>query len=175
MGHYTKPCGNIHNMNTGGKLKIVAGLINCRIPIWHYVEESWCGEAAVGVYNGPVHKALVRHRGEKPRYNVLEDNDPSGYKSSKAIRAKESLGIVAMQFPRYSPDLNLLDYFVWQDVESRMTKNEPAVLETVQKFKARLRRTALGVPEAVIRKGIADLKPRLHNCFENGGSRVTWD
>ena len=47
--------------------------------------------------------------GEKRRYVVLEDNDPVRYKSNKAARAKKDGNLVAMDFPRYSPDLNPLD------------------------------------------------------------------
>jgi hypothetical protein len=32
---FTKPSGKKHNMNTGGKLKIVAGISNCRVAVWH--------------------------------------------------------------------------------------------------------------------------------------------
>ncbi len=63
------------------------------------------------MYRGPIKKILKSQRGEKKKYVVLEDNDPVGYKSNKAILAKKEIGIVALQFPRYSPDLNPLDYF----------------------------------------------------------------
>ena len=56
-----------------------------------------------------------------------------------------------------------------------MAKGEPSVLETVDAFKARLRRTALAVPECVIRKGVADMRARLRDCYSNGGKFVKWD
>ena len=90
-------------MNTGGKLKIVAGISNCRVAVWHYVDGPWNGDAAVAVYKGPVVKAL---RGEEKSYIMVEDNDPVGYKSGKAVSAKGALNISAIQFPKYSPDLN---------------------------------------------------------------------
>ena len=136
---FTKPSGKKHNMNTGGKLKIVAGISNCRVAVWHYVDGPWNGDAAVAVYKGPVVKAL---RGEEKSYIMVEDNDPVGYKSGNAVTAKGALNITAIQFPRYSPDLNPMDYFLWQEVEKRMAKNAPKRLESVQAFKARLRRTA---------------------------------
>jgi hypothetical protein len=172
---FTKPSGKKHNMNTGAKLKLVAGVSNCKIVLWHYLDGPWNGEAAASVYRGPITKILKSKRGDKKTYVVLEDNDPVGYKSNKAIQAKKENGIVAMHFPRYSPDLNPLDYFVWQEVESRMAKNTPKKLESVDAFKQRLRRTALAVPEAVIRKGLENMKKRIQNCYENGGRFVTWD
>jgi len=171
----TKPDRKKHNMNTGDKLKIVAGLINCRVAVWHYVSGTWNGTTAADVYKGPINRALTRLRGPKRNYLVLEDNDPTGYKSNLAKAAKKTLGISAMHFPRYSPDLNPLDYFLWNEVERRMEKGEPKRLETTDAFKKRLRRTAMGIPQAVIKKGIADMKARLTNCHANGGTHVTWD
>ena len=174
--HYTKPCTKKHKLNTGPKLKIVCGLVNCRVAVWHYLKGgTWNGAVAARVYRGPIRKALVRHRGEKRTYVVLEDNDPSGYKSNSAKQAKKDVSIVALAFPRYSPDLSPLDYFFWQEVEARMAKGEPSVLETTDAFKARLRRTARGVPECVIRKGVADMKARLVDCYSNGGKLESWD
>ena len=172
---FTKPSGKKHNMNTGGKLKIVAGISNCRVAVWHYVDGTWNGDAAVAVYKGPVLKALKKNRGEKKSYIMVEDNDPVGYKSGKAVSAKGALNITAIQFPRYSPDLNPMDYFLWQEVGKRMAKNAPKRLESVQAFKARLRRTALAIPEAIVRKGVSNMKDRVKNCFANRGKHVAWD
>ena len=133
------------------------------------------GGVAESAYRGPIAKVLKKERGEKKKYVVLEDNDPVGYKSNKAIKAKQELCIDAMSFPRYSPDLNPMDYFVWEEVEARMTKNKPKKLESVDVFKKRLRRTALGIPESVIRKGVKDMKKRIQNCYENDGKFIKWD
>ena len=172
---FTKPSGKKHHMNTGAKLKILAGLSNCKVVLWHYLDGPWNGEVAESAYRGPIAKVLKKERGEKKKYVVLEDNDPVGYKSNKAIKAKKELCIDAMSFPRYSPDLNPMDYFVWEEVEARMTKNKPKKLESVDVFKKRLRRTALGIPESVIRKGVKNMKKRIQNCYENDGKLVKWD
>ena len=66
--------------------------------------------------SGPVHQYV--HLNFRP-----QDNDPAGYKSKKALDAKDSLGITALDFPRYSPDLNPMDFFLWEEVERRMTKS----------------------------------------------------
>ena len=50
----------------------------------------------------------------------MEDNDPVGYKSTKGEAAKEELGIQAITYPRHSPDLNPLDFHVWNAVEKKM-------------------------------------------------------
>ena len=172
---FTKPSGKKHNMNTGGKLKIVAGISNCRVALWHYVDGPWNGNVAAQIYKGPINKTLKKKRGEKKRYVIVEDNDPVGYKSGKAIAAKAELKITSLQFPRYSPDLNPMDYFLWQEIEARMSKNVPKKLESMDVFKARLKRTALSIPMTIIKKGVANMKQRVQNCFDNDGKFVAWD
>ncbi len=56
-----------------------------------------------------------------------------------------------------------------------MTKNSPKKLESVDAYKERLRRTAMAIPEAVVRKGVKNMKKRIQNCYDNDGQFVTWD
>ena len=56
-----------------------------------------------------------------------------------------------------------------------MVASKPRRLESKDAFAKRLRTTALAIPSAVIRKGVADLKARAKNCYENDGRVVTWD
>ena len=133
---YTKP-GKKHQVNPGGFVIVCAGIINCRVKVWHYLPRGrWNGQTAVDTYKGPIYRALRRNRGEKRTYSVLEDNDPAGYKCRKAVAAKAELGIEAKTFPRYSPDLNPLDYFLWHEVEERMAKNCPGGQESAKDYKA---------------------------------------
>ncbi|CAE8648788.1 unnamed protein product [Polarella glacialis] len=113
---FTKPSSKKHMMNFGGSALVCAGLINCRVKLWHYLPKGrWNGEVGAATYRGPIYRALKHYRGEKAEYKVIEDNDPSGYKCKVAVAAKKELGIKAVQFPRYSPDLNPLDYSLWDE------------------------------------------------------------
>ena len=40
---------------------------------------------------------------------VMEDNDPTGYKSTSAVAAKEAANIKVIEMPPPSPDLEALD------------------------------------------------------------------
>ena len=88
------------------------------------------------------------------RYNILEDNDPTGYKSSKAKDAKKAAGMVPIELPPRSPDLNPLDFSLWAEVNRRMRAQEkkfaPSKRETRQTYLKRLRRTAMNLPESYI-------------------------
>ena len=96
----TKPNRKKNRMNTGGHAKVCAGISNSRIVVWEYLPSRWNGKVAAGLYAGPILKALKKHRGEKRKYLLLEDNDPQGYKSKKAIAAKEDAKIEALEFPK---------------------------------------------------------------------------
>ena len=83
------------------------------------------------------------------------------------------------RIPKRSPDLNVLDYAIWSEVQRRMRKQEkrfPADKgETRAQFESRLNRTAAGL-SADFNRAIGDLKRRcelLYNAegglFEEGG------
>ena len=110
---------------------------------------------------------MRRYRGAKRLYKVLEDNDPTGYKSNVAKRMKESLSIEPMEFPRISPDLNPMDFWLWAEVERRMEKNAPSRLETMAQHKARLRRAAFAIPESEVKKAVEDMKARAQAWAES--------
>ena len=162
-------------MNTGGSLYFLAGISNCNVVLWNYFNGGWNGDVAAGFYRGPIIKALRRHHGHKAKYHILEDNDPTGYKSTAAMQAKEELKITTEPFPRYSPDLNPLDYFLWEEVENRMKAGDPNRPETLDEFKVRLRKTAMSIPQHVIRDGILSVNGRIEGCYKNKGGHIPRD
>lgn len=54
--------------------------------MWHYLPDRWSGAAASDLYRKVVVKALRRWRPGKAKYVLVEDNDPTGYKSAAARR-----------------------------------------------------------------------------------------
>ena len=105
----------------------------------------------------------------------MEDNDPRGYKSGAARAAKEENGIRAVAFPRYSPDLNPLDFCVWAAIEARMAQNEPRGVETVAAYKARLRRTALRLPTRIVRSAVESMPKRMKAVVQARGGNIKCD
>ena len=72
--------------------------------------KKWNGDAAAALFRGPVLKALKAKSPGKKQFTIVEDNDPTGYTSKKAVAAKEDSKIT-------TPDLNPLDFFLWSEVE----------------------------------------------------------
>ena len=93
--------------------------------LWHVVENTWCGTEAEAFYSGPLAKALAKEYPTKRTHRVLEDNDPTGYQSGKAKRAKAELPkLEVFCIPKRSPDLNVMDYYVWDAIERRLREAE---------------------------------------------------
>ena len=172
---FTKPNRKRHRINPGGALHVCAGISNSKVVLWEYIHGRWNGQRAADLYKGAVHTALAKHRGEKRTYKVLEDNDPAGYKSGKAVRAKKEMGIQTLDWPRYSPDLNPLDFFLWDDIGRRMDLNAPEGRESIADFKARLRRTAMRTRKAEIEKAVLGMKRRIQAIYDAGGNDIDID
>ena len=135
----------------------------------------WNNDIAAQTYRGPIFAALGRYRGERDTCRVLEDNDPSGYKPRKAIQATRDIGISTLDSPKYSPYLNPMGHFVWEEIGRRMQANALGGRETRTQFTLRLQRIAFNVPEAVIRRGGASMKRRAQAVFDAKGAKIPRD
>jgi len=172
---YTKAGRKKNKYNTGGKVNVCAGISNGRVVLWEYLPKAWNGEQAANLYKGAVMDIMKKQRGHKRTYRVLEDNDPRGFKSGKAQTAKAELGITAVPFPRYSPDLNPLDFAIWAAVEARMIKNTPKKVETVAEYKKRLRLTALRLPSEFVKRAVCSIPKRMKAVVEAKGGNIKRD
>ena len=148
---------------------VTAAVVKGKIRMWEYVDGVWNAEAAACMYKGPLVTALKRAFPEKtsqknPKFTVLEDSDPAGYKSRKALDAKAEVGITTNDLPRHSPDLNVLDYSLWAAINKRMREQEANFAkckkETAEEYKKRLRRTALTLPSSEVRRAVGDMRRR---------------
>ena len=163
--------------------KVLAGVGNGKVLLWHFIETRWNGAVAAAAYKGPVLGALQKAFPGKRGFRVLEDNDPSGFKSSKGITAKQEAKIFPFEIPKRSPDLNVCDYALWKEVNKRMRLQEKSwpesKKETRGEFLARLRRTATRLPTSFIEKAVGDMKNRCQKLraaegyhIEEGGRRT---
>ena len=77
------------------------------------------------------------------------------------VSAKRSAGVTVVSLLRRSPDLNPLDFSVWNEVNTRMRHQEAAWPsgrhETRAAYLQRLRRTAMNLPSGFIDKAIGAL------------------
>ena len=86
----------------------------------------WTGNKAAQMYEGPAlisrekayptHAKMVCGKKRHRSWSVLEENDPTGYKSTAGKDAKKQVGIDIFELPPRSPDLNVLDDSLWAEV-----------------------------------------------------------
>jgi hypothetical protein len=153
--------------------RIAGGVGEGRVRLWEEIKGSWSGAAAADLYKGAVLKAVKRAWPGKRRFTVLEDNDPTGFKSRQGKQAKREAKITVFAIPPRSPDLSVCDYALWPAINRRMRKQERAFAkgkkETRAEYLDRLRRTAQGLPRTVVEKMIMDMKRRCERLHRAGG------
>ena len=172
---HTKPDQKRHRKNLGAGVKILAGISANRIVVWEEARGRWNGKQAAAMFNGVIKKALKKCRPRKKKHLVLEDNDPAGYKSKLAVAAKKAVGIKTLSLPPYSPDLNPLDYSIWDNIQRRMLQKHIDGYETRKAYVKRLRLTALRTPAKVIADAMKDMKPRIKAVVEKKGDALPKD
>ena len=139
-----------------------------------------CGQVAADLYSGPIRRALKKAHPGARAWRVLEDNDPTGFKSKTGEAAKKESGIEVFRIPKRSPQLNVCDYALWAEINKRRRQNERRwnanKKETRGAYLKRLRRTALRLPKTFIDKSISNTKVRCQRLlaargrhFEEGG------
>ena len=174
---YAKPNTTLKE-NTGQKGVMVTCAIGAgNVLMWHVVPGQWNGRAAAAMYSGPLRKCLLREFPDRVgNWRVLEDNDPSGYKSRLGNAAKAASSITAMSLPPRSPDLNPLDFSFWADVTRKVREHERAWPKSKREaraaFLARLRKTAMSMPEEYIEKIIGAIAGRCQKVIGAKGGHI---
>ena len=171
---YVKPNPKL-KYNTGANgVHVLAGVGRGKVLLWEYLGGRWNGDEAARLYEGPMKSALQKAYPGRSRFRVLEDNDPSGFKSRKGIAAKARAGIETFDIPRHSPQLNLCDYWLWRAVNTRMREMEQgwahARKEGRDAYLRRLKRTAMSLPADEINRSFGSMKRRCQDlCSAKGG------
>ena len=159
-----KPSGGVNKAKYPG-IQVTAAVIKGKIRVWRYVDGKWNATAAAEMYEHALapalKKAYPKHNGP---FMIIEDNDPTGYKSKLGMAAKKEARIVVDCLPKRSPDLNVLDYSLWHSINVRLREQERSFpktkRETTDEYKERLRKTAMGLPTSVVKAAVGSMKRR---------------
>ena len=163
--------------NSGAKgIHVLAGVGMGKVLVWEYIEGRWNSAEAARLYKGPILKALREAYPHRRRFNVLEDNDPTGFKSRAGIDAKAEAGIDAFEIPKRSPQLNVCDYFLWKQVNSGMRATErnwpDSKREKRPAFLRRLTCTAKRIPSPMILAAQQSMKRRCQLLLDVEGGQI---
>ena len=80
-----------------------------------------------------------------------------------------------LRFPKYSPDLNPLDFFVWSEVERRALSGRASGVVSAKAYRARLRRIATALPRGAIERALASIPKRAKAIVDAKGGYVPFD
>ena len=109
-------------------------------------------------------------------YTSEADLCMSGFKSKKAVAIKEEKNLDAFAIPKYSPQLNMLDYYLWSEVSKRMRATErkfPAdKREKRTAFLRRLTRTAKSNPADDIIRAHQSMKVCCERLVDAEGGQM---
>ena len=172
---YTKPPKKLKYNPGQPSAHVLAGVGQTKVLVWHYLEDNWSGSTAAAVYRGPIAQALKKAYPDRTTFNVLEDNDPSGFQSRKGLEAKADCKIKVLNIPKRSPCLNVCDYALWDEINRRMHQQEESwkkKKETRAQYLARLRRTALSLPANVVQNMIHGMKARCQRLHDAKGGNI---
>ena len=135
------------------------------------MSDRWGANEAVKMYHS-LSAFLKKHYPRRKRWLLVEVNDPSGFLSRRAVRAKEELKIKAIGLPKRSPDLSPMDYSVWSRIGAKMREGETKMKDKKETKKAHLRRlgrVAAALDKGLLRKTMRDMRRRLRFCKEAKG------
>ncbi len=161
---------------------VMGGVGGGSVFLWHVIDRRWSGETAADVVKNVMQPALKKKYPSEKSFLILEDNDPTGNRSTACMKAKRKANIRLFYIPKRSPDLNVLDYAIWSKVNALMRRQEKSFpsdkTETRDEFIKRLERTARSLPRKFINDSIADMQRRCQKLckakgglFEEGGKR----
>ena len=96
-------------------------------------------------------------------------------KTKVAQEAKAEVGITALDWPGYSPDLNPLDFSLWAEVERRARAKVGDKSVSAKEYKQALRQTALRLPAGIVKKAVENMKVRINACYKANGGNIPRD
>ena len=154
----------------------LVGVGNGKVLLWEYIEGRWNSHEAERLYSGPMKDVLQETYPNRTRFNVLEDNDPAGFKSKIGMKAKVDAKIDTFEIPKRSPQLNLCDYWLWKQINCKMRETERSWPTTRKEnrdaYLRRLRRTAMGLTEEEVNTAVGSMKRRSEDLFKAKGMQI---
>ena len=142
------------------------------LAVYKVAHRRWNGQAAANFYK-VLARDLAKVLPEKRRFALLEDNDPTGYKSAKGIAAKDEAGMDIFEIPKQSPDLSVLDYAIWAEVNKCLRRQESkwpnGKKETRAAYIKRLKLVMRSLLEDFLLKSIRVMARRCQRLYEAKG------
>ena len=157
----------------GGMAGLIVAVVGKKRKVFQYaIKNRWNAKAACEMYE-LLRKFANKHypsHGSMRNWQLLEDGDPSlQAKCSKSTKA--DLHLKSLGLPSRSPDLNPLDFCLWEKICKSLRYQERTIgKETKAEFKNRLRKTINAANKNCIKNAVRGIKNRLLKCAAAGGA-----
>ena len=167
LAQYTRSSKRLKRNPRVCGVHVLAGVGKGKVLLWEYIDRrQWSGAVAAEMYKEPVKQCVEKAYPDLSKRTVLADNDPTG----------EEAGIKVLQIPMRSPQLNLRDEALWEEVEKHMRSQvkrfAPSSRESRFAFLKRLRRPATRLPTAFINNYLKDMTVRCQRMVAAGGGHI---
>ena len=103
-------------------------------------------------------------------FPVVDDVDTKGFQSTLGKQAKVRQKIESWLLPPRSLGWMPLDFCLWNEIERRMLAKVVQKTETKEEYAARLRRTTLSLPPALINSCLAKTKANIEATVASKGA-----
>ena len=167
-----KPRKDTRPKTSAQSVVVTCAICADKVLLWHVTPGQWTGDAAAAMYKKLGAALRAQYPGRR-RFTILEDNDPSGYKSNKGEAAKLAENIAPMNFPKRSSDLNPLDFNIWARINKAMRAQEkkfkPARRENRVEYMRRLQKVATSLAARDLTKTIGSMKRKCAACVAARG------
>jgi hypothetical protein len=154
---------------------VLAGVVGGKVVLWEVIEGRWTSQKYADLVKGAIKRAVEKTGAT----HVLRDNDPKGYQTKQGLAAEAEQAWVVMNLPVRRPDLNVLDFHVWNAILRAMAKEEFAwpttKTETKGEWAKRVKATARKVDKAAVLRGMRGMAKRCREIIANGGSWIKHD
>ena len=103
---------------------------------------------------------------------ILQQDGASSHRSKETLQAFENRGIPIIHpchWPPNSPDLNPLDYFVWNEVAKRIPKKKYSKRADLER---EIRKAIEKIPLKMVQESIKKFLPRFLSVEKNMGDRI---
>ena len=74
-----------------------------------------------------------------------------------------------LPFPPNSPDLTVLDYYVWSAIDQQLDKEAPDGFENVTVLNGAIVRAVASLDKETIQKAVRSVRARARKCIQQDG------
>ena len=178
-GEAELPCAVVHKRSLATNMGLSNLYLSVVLPASGKVfyvkyEGKWNAKKCTEVY-GKLAKLLQQHVGKKREYRVLQDNDPSGFKTNLAEEFARENSMVMPPVPKYSPDLVVCDFYLHKVVKdgvlARLAKLQRKTMSNADHDEI-VQDVVKGLDRSEVRRAVGSLKGRIDRVKRAGGWHI---